>query len=218
MSESTKSCSRCKETFPATSEHFVATKSHLGKRIWTPECKSCRRAMWRAYYNRNREKMVARAVERITRLRREDPVFRERDRAGSRNRKRRQLADPMERTRHNQRGREWRRANPERARLFKHNRPEQRVARSAKRRALMLAAPGSHFTVNDMERHAAIQDHRCFWCLEPLVAGRREVDHVIPLSRGGDNSCENIVIACQDCNRRKGAKLPQEFMAQAAAA
>jgi 5-methylcytosine-specific restriction endonuclease McrA len=35
-------------------------------------------------------------------------------------------------------------------------------------------------------------------------------DHVIPLSRGGDNTWENVVTACSPCNNRKGNRLPHE--------
>jgi hypothetical protein len=31
-------------------------------------------------------------------------------------------------------------------------------------------------------------------------------DHVVPLSRGGDHSPENVVICCAKCNLHKGAK------------
>src|SRR4051812_33451717 len=34
------------------------------------------------------------------------------------------------------------------------------------------------------------------------------VDHVIPRSRGGESSWENIVASCAPCNRRKGDHLP----------
>jgi hypothetical protein len=33
-----------------------------------------------------------------------------------------------------------------------------------------------------------------------------DVDHVIPLCRGGGNELDNLVPACQICNRKKGAK------------
>jgi 5-methylcytosine-specific restriction endonuclease McrA len=36
------------------------------------------------------------------------------------------------------------------------------------------------------------------------------VDHVIPRSRGGESSWENIVASCAPCNRRKGNRLPRE--------
>lgn len=35
-------------------------------------------------------------------------------------------------------------------------------------------------------------------------------DHVLPISRGGDNSWENVVTACSPCNNRKGGRLPEE--------
>jgi 5-methylcytosine-specific restriction endonuclease McrA len=36
------------------------------------------------------------------------------------------------------------------------------------------------------------------------------VDHVIPRSKGGSSSWENIVAACAPCNRRKGDRLPNQ--------
>ena len=38
--------------------------------------------------------------------------------------------------------------------------------------------------------------------------GHLTVDHVIPRSKGGDSSWENIVASCAPCNRRKGDALP----------
>ena len=35
------------------------------------------------------------------------------------------------------------------------------------------------------------------------------VDHVIPRSKGGPSSWENIVASCAPCNRRKGDNLPE---------
>ncbi len=36
------------------------------------------------------------------------------------------------------------------------------------------------------------------------------VDHVIPRSKGGASSWENIVACCAPCNRRKGDRLPRQ--------
>ena len=36
------------------------------------------------------------------------------------------------------------------------------------------------------------------------------VDHVIPRSKGGVSSWENIVASCAPCNRRKGDRLPRQ--------
>ena len=37
------------------------------------------------------------------------------------------------------------------------------------------------------------------------------VDHVIPRSRGGGSTWDNIVASCGPCNRRKGNRLPREI-------
>ena len=37
------------------------------------------------------------------------------------------------------------------------------------------------------------------------------VDHVIPRSRGGTSTWENIVAACASCNRKKGNRMPREI-------
>ncbi len=36
------------------------------------------------------------------------------------------------------------------------------------------------------------------------------LDHVMPVSRGGKSSWENVVTACYPCNSRKGSKTPEE--------
>ena len=35
-------------------------------------------------------------------------------------------------------------------------------------------------------------------------------DHIVPISRGGDNQWTNVVTACSRCNLRKGSRLPHE--------
>lgn len=37
------------------------------------------------------------------------------------------------------------------------------------------------------------------------------IDHVIPISRGGNNNIENLTPACGSCNSSKGAKLLKEW-------
>jgi 5-methylcytosine-specific restriction endonuclease McrA len=40
--------------------------------------------------------------------------------------------------------------------------------------------------------------------------GSLTVDHVIPRSKGGGSSWDNIVTCCAPCNRRKGDRLPRQ--------
>jgi len=50
----------------------------------------------------------------------------------------------------------------------------------------------------------------CQYCGKILAAGELTLDHVVPRSRGGLSSWENLVACCHNCNRRKGNMLPQE--------
>ncbi len=56
--------------------------------------------------------------------------------------------------------------------------------------------------------------YRCQYCGRHRRAlGYRESltrDHVVPISRGGDNRWSNVVTACSRCNLRKGNQLPAE--------
>ncbi len=59
------------------------------------------------------------------------------------------------------------------------------------------------------------RDHyRCQYCQRGQGELRhRECltrDHLVPLSRGGDNEWTNVVTACSTCNTRKGNHLPGE--------
>lgn len=56
----------------------------------------------------------------------------------------------------------------------------------------------------------ARDQNTCQYCLTELPAGRLELDHIIPKSRGGPNSWENLVAACHSCNNRKADRTPQE--------
>ena len=51
---------------------------------------------------------------------------------------------------------------------------------------------------------------RCQYCGEKKAASDLTLDHILPRSRGGDNSPVNIVTACVSCNNRKGNRTPAE--------
>lgn len=52
--------------------------------------------------------------------------------------------------------------------------------------------------------------NRCQYCGRSFPQRELNLDHVIPLSRGGASSWENVVCACLECNARKGSRTPQE--------
>jgi 5-methylcytosine-specific restriction endonuclease McrA len=51
---------------------------------------------------------------------------------------------------------------------------------------------------------------RCQYCGDKKPAGQLTLDHILPRSRGGDNSPVNVVTACVACNNRKADRTPAE--------
>jgi len=52
--------------------------------------------------------------------------------------------------------------------------------------------------------------NRCQYCGRHLPTSELSLDHVVPRSRGGKNTWENIVCCCLKCNVRKGGRTPAE--------
>ncbi|MBI2082960.1 MAG: HNH endonuclease [Deltaproteobacteria bacterium] len=52
--------------------------------------------------------------------------------------------------------------------------------------------------------------NRCQFCGEDFSRNELNLDHVIPRSRGGKTTWENVVTSCIECNRKKGGRLPSE--------
>src|SRR4051812_16276596 len=48
--------------------------------------------------------------------------------------------------------------------------------------------------------------HRCQYC----GAAAENIDHVVPRSRGGEHTWENVVAACRPCNSRKQDRMLHE--------
>lgn len=66
-------------------------------------------------------------------------------------------------------------------------------------------------TVRLTRRNLMFRDaHQCQYCGKRPPLRELNIDHVLPRSRGGDDSWENLVTACRICNLRKGWKTPEE--------
>ena len=52
--------------------------------------------------------------------------------------------------------------------------------------------------------------NRCQYCGRTFPQRELNLDHVVPLSRGGTSCWDNVVCACVACNSRKGSKTPDE--------
>lgn len=66
-------------------------------------------------------------------------------------------------------------------------------------------------TVRLTRRNLMFRDsHQCQYCGKSPPLRELNIDHVLPRSRGGVDSWENLVTACRVCNLRKGWKTPEE--------
>jgi 5-methylcytosine-specific restriction endonuclease McrA len=52
--------------------------------------------------------------------------------------------------------------------------------------------------------------YTCQYCAKVLTAAELTLDHVVPRSRSGETSWENLVACCHPCNNRKGNRTPDE--------
>jgi 5-methylcytosine-specific restriction endonuclease McrA len=94
------------------------------------------------------------------------------------------------------RNRAWAKANP------------QKVAVLMQRRRARVAAALATLTAAQWEAILELHGNACAYCGKP---GKMTMDHVLPVSRGGGTTADNVVPACQSCNSSKGAKTPEEW-------
>lgn len=80
---------------------------------------------------------------------------------------------------------------------------------SQRRRAQMRDST-NHFSPEDIRNLLLHQEGRCAYCRQSFESDWH-IEHVVPLSRGGSNGPENVVLACADCNLNKGARTLQEW-------
>jgi hypothetical protein len=56
------------------------------------------------------------------------------------------------------------------------------------------------------------EDPHCHFCRRWIPYRVSTLDHYIPKSNGGDDSPDNLVLCCRECNKRKGELSAEEFM------
>lgn len=143
----------------------------------------------KAWYGRNRERMLEYdRRHRLADLKATRAKERERTRA-------RYAADPAAWQSYLK---EWRRRNPDKSHAY------VRAATNKRRQA----AGGQSFSAAEWLALLAHHDGSCAYCGSKVLI---EIDHRIPLSRGGSNLIDNILPACRRCNRRKHTMTEEEF-------
>lgn len=70
---------------------------------------------------------------------------------------------------------------------------------------------GYHPCNSFSRRNVFLRDNNtCQYCGQQLPRARLNIDHVVPKSRGGGTSWENVVLSCIPCNNRKDNRTPDE--------
>ena len=109
----------------------------------------------------------------------------------------------------------WRHTNPDKAteaaRRWRHSRPDlvNSRKRSSEHRRRSYTKDG--IGAKEMRNWESQQAKVCFYC-DCECEKNYHVDHVYPLSKGGEHQRYNLAIACPSCNSRKGNLDPEEFI------
>lgn len=106
----------------------------------------------------------------------------------------------------------WTERNPEKAKemhkKYADNNPEKIAAKRRRRRALLADTKSEFYTMGEIiERDKSIC-HLCNNIVDNNYPPRHKmsasIDHVIPISKGGTDTRDNIKLAHYGCNSRKG--------------
>lgn len=222
-----KQCLHCKQTKDA-SKFRRDKKTDDGYLIWCKGCKGNYGQEWgekyrEHYYKKNKDKIRIRAAEKYKRNReqilargrkwhREHPEHtkayrekhKERDRAQGKKYREEHQEQILER------GRKWNHANKdkirERTRRYRKT-PHGRLVRKAteyRRRARLENCEVNDFTA-EQARLLLEKSTRCPICGERFLKDdKKALDHIVPLSKGGNNTLLNIRVSHFSCNVRKG--------------
>ena len=206
--ETTKVCNKCGEDKPLSEYH----KQKQKKDGHHPTCKVCRKAANKAYYEANREKLAAsdKAYYEANRER-----INAQKKAHYEANRERIIAERKAYSEANREGiSAWKKAHhaekwandPEyRARYYANTRRRQRLLASA------IQEPYSREDIFERDNWT------CQLCQEPIVPALKwpdrwaaSIDHVTPISHGGDDTPANVQAAHLTCNQSKGNRVKLE--------
>lgn len=211
----------------------------MSRRASTPPVYSGKmRESKRAYYQRNKQKILAQRAEHYEKNKDDERFIVKKAAQRAKNkglyaaRKRAKYATDKENNLARQRiwrennkealaasKRAYREANKDRVVIaikawLAQNRDRVRIYRKT-RRARKIGAVG-RYTTADISLLWKAQNAKCVGCGYSLELSCT-VDHKIPLSRGGSNWPENLQLLCKPCNSSKGTKTMEEWRGRHAA-
>lgn len=221
-----RQCPRCGETKDVR-EFYVDGRNPHGRKYWCKSCTSADRADWvRRHPERQRQTMRAWREENADHIKEYERQYYQKNRERknmyraewarknperAREHRRRDRANNPESHRRRQRryylrhreailayGREYRRAHPEVARASCHRR----------RARIAGAARIEHFTRDEIwERDGG----RCHVCGKKCDPRDWHLDHLVPISRGGEHTRLNVAVSHPTCNHRRFVSGPAQL-------
>jgi 5-methylcytosine-specific restriction endonuclease McrA len=120
--------------------------------------------------------------------------------------KRKKLSEPGAREVHRQRCR----ASMTKLRMSNPAYAEQWARKGSKRWVRAISSSDGSVT-NDLIS-ALLSETHCAYCGRHTDQEARQIEHVWPLSKGGQHSADNLVMSCASCNRQKRAQLPLQWL------
>ena len=213
-----KHCSKCFEVLPENDMHFV--KDSRNKSGISSKCKGCnvdrtkkytnihfekRRKYWSDYYRLNKRRI---REYNSSYYKNEKEVIKNsnknyywKNRVTILNKKRRYYQlnkDKLYKSKLR-----WNNKNKEHYKVL--NAKHAHIRRQNKKRGVI------DFTSTDWQQCLTYFNHQCAYCgsTESL-----EQEHVIPVSRGGHYTPDNIIPACRSCNASKNNKIMQDWFTQ----
>lgn len=197
-------------------------------------CVGCQKKRGRAYYEKNKQKVKLAAKD--WKLRNKEKVkagakvYREREREKMHELQKawaeKNKDKIKERTRRfyikhsdrlKEKSKKWRALNPDKVKSAlqayraKPEYKEINIRNVAKRRSRILGSSGK-LSDGIIKKLLVSQKNKCVCCKTNLSKVEYHLDHIMPLSLGGENVDNNVQILCKSCNLSKHAKHPIDFM------
>jgi 5-methylcytosine-specific restriction endonuclease McrA len=109
----------------------------------------------------------------------------------------------------------WNKENPEKAKVYaktyRDKNPHKGIIYAQIRRTRKKGNGGS-LSDGIIDKLLLFQRGRCCICRCKLSKSGYNLDHIMPISKGGQNADSNVQLTCPKCNAQKRAKDPIKFM------
>lgn len=195
-----KKCTKCGEIKPLSEFHKRAA-SNDGL---SPKCKECAKTATSEWYAKNSDRADVKARNG-------------KYRAANKGKAKEYIAKWMlnNRDRKRRTDAEWAKNNPERRRANNsrwEGRNQEKLRVKVQNYRARKRANGGRLSQGLADKLIVLQRGKCACgCAQPL-GDDYHMDHRMPTALGGPNTDDNIQLLRAECNRKKGAKNPVEFM------